>query len=386
MERRRTKPRPDWQQKVESHGLSFHSTEAGPYWDESAYYAFTESEVAVLEQATYALDGLCLQAVEHLLTERPDLLVERFLIPEPFVDLCRRSWDRDEVTVYGRFDLSFDGRNPPKMLEYNADTPTSLLESAVVQWFWMKECHPRLDQFNSLHERLIEAWKRWAAESGVGKEAVSFLSVSTSDEDAQTTAYMRDVATQAGLRCVQGDVSELGWNAPQRRFVDAREYPVRACFKLYPWEWMIREPFAAHLGESFDDTLWLEPMWKMVLSNKAILPVLWDLFPGHENLLPAAFERLGWDCVRKPVFGREGKGVTVLAADDPEPPYVPYVPYDRFAGPPVYQQLCPLPSFDGNRPVVGSWMVNGNACGVGIREDRSPVTGNTSRFVPHVIV
>ena len=52
----------------------------------------------------------------------------------------------------------------------------------------------------------------------------------------------------------------------------------------------------------------------------------------------------------------------------------------------VYQQLAPIRARDGNYPVFGSWVVNGVACGVGIREDRSIVTGNTSRFVPHQMI
>jgi glutathionylspermidine synthase len=246
----------------------------------------------------------------------------------------------------------------------------------------MKETRPQSDQFNSIHERLIEAWGRWKNESGLGNETVTFAAVTTSDEDLMTTAYLRDAAVQAGLATQQMDVKGIGWNWPRRQFVDAAERPIRACFKLYPWEWMLREPFGPQLVGSFETTRWLEPAWKMILSNKAILPVLWELFPGHENLLPAAYERLGWACVRKPIFGREGAGVEILSPDRPEPPYQPPTP---FAGPPVYQELSPLPNFEGNHPVIGSWMVNGFACGIGIREDTGPITGNTSRFVPHVM-
>lgn len=382
MERRRTNPRPDWQKVVESQGLSFHSTDAGPYWDESVYYQFIRRQVDELERATYALNEMCLNAVEVLLSERRQELVERFLIPEPFVELCQKSWDRDEITIYGRFDFSYDGKGPPKLLEYNADTPTSLLEAAVVQWFWMKDVFPRKDQFNSIHEKLIDAWKRWKAESGLGGETVHFTGVTTSDEDVMTAAYLRDTAMQAGLATGQFDVKQIGWNFPTRRFVDPSDRPIAACFKLYPWEWMLREPFARQLVETFEATRWLEPAWKMILSNKAILPVLWDLYPGHENLLPAAHERLGYACVRKPIFGREGAGVTMLEEGEPEPAYQPP---SRYAGPPVYQGYHPLPCFDGGfYPLVGSWMVNGHACGIGIREDQTLVTGNTSRFVPHV--
>ena len=55
--------------------------------------------------------------------------------------------------------------------------------------------------------------------------------------------------------------------------------PLGAVFKLYPWEWMVREEFGKHLGAA--STLWIEPPWKMPLSNKGILPVLWKLYPRH---------------------------------------------------------------------------------------------------------
>src|SRR5205823_11532826 len=128
-----------------------------PYWDESVYYRFAGWQIAQLEKATYALNDMCLKAVQHVIDNN---LFERFQIPQPFWDWVKKSWDRDEITLYGRFDFAYDGRNAPKLLEYNADTPTSLLEAAVIQWYWLQDTQPKLDQFNSIHERLIEAWKR----------------------------------------------------------------------------------------------------------------------------------------------------------------------------------------------------------------------------------
>ncbi len=79
-------------------------------------------------------------------------------IPVQFEELVAASWREREPSLYGRFDLAFTG-DTPKLLEYNADTPTSLLEAAVVQWYWLKDTHPKDDQFNSLHERLIDRWR-----------------------------------------------------------------------------------------------------------------------------------------------------------------------------------------------------------------------------------
>jgi glutathionylspermidine synthase len=117
----------------------------------------------------------------------------------------------------------------------------------------------------------------------------------------------------------------------------------------------------------------------MILSNKAILPILHDMFPGHPNLLPASFDPIDGPHVRKPILSREGNNVALViggktVVETPGP----------YTGPYVFQQLQPLPDFHGNQAVVGSWLVNGHAAGVGVREDTSPITGNTSRFIPHV--
>jgi glutathionylspermidine synthase len=298
------------------------------------------------------------------------------------------SWERDEVTVYGRFDFAYDGRSEPKLLEYNADTPTALLEAAVIQWFWFQDQYPRLDQFNSIHERLIEAWRTFgqfmaanpAAAKPAPPEVVFFTALGGHLEDYMTANYLRDTAMQAGLVTHYLDVEKVGWNAGRRRFVDEKERAIGWCFKLYPWEWMLRERFAPNLLAARDATRWLEPPWKMILSNKAILPVLYDLFPDSPYLLPASLEPLPGAHVRKPLLGREGANVSIIGADG----QVQAETGGDYGGPYVYQQLHPLPNFAGRHPVVGSWMVNGYACGIGVREDETPVTGNTSRFVPHV--
>ena len=119
MQRHATEVRPDWQHAVESKGMIYHSVDGVPYWDESAYYEFTSAEVDIIEASTYELNRICLEAVQHVIDEDR---FDQFLIPEEFRPYIRKSWERDEHTIYGRFDLAYDGTNPPKMLEYNADT------------------------------------------------------------------------------------------------------------------------------------------------------------------------------------------------------------------------------------------------------------------------
>jgi glutathionylspermidine synthase len=380
MQRYPTEPRPNWQATVESQGLLFHSLDDEPYWDESAFYLFEAKEVDEIERATYALDAMCLEAVEHVITNR---LFPYFGISEFYANWITQSWERDSHTIYGRFDFSFDGDGPPKLLEYNADTPTALLEAAVIQWYWFQDRlklaptvdRPQFDQFNSIHERLIEAWAAVRPDLG---DILHVSAVSDSLEDQMTAHYLRDTAIQAGMTTEFLTVNNIGWHAGRRVFTDLRERPIRLMFKLYPWEWMLREPFGRNLPVA--PTRWLEPPWKMILSNKAILPILWGLFPDSPYLLRAEFEPFGDTFVIKPTLSREGANLTIVEAGQ----IIAETTGIYNDGPKIYQSYHPLPDFEGKFAVVGSWMVNGTAAGIGLREDDGPITRNTSRFVPHL--
>jgi glutathionylspermidine synthase len=370
MRRHHCTPRPNWRAKAEEIGLTYHSHEHGPYWDESVCYELTATEVEQLERAAHALHYLCIEAAEAVIKNN---WWSRLAIPEAAVPAILRSWERDDFSLYGRFDFAFDGRGEPKLLEYNADTPTALVEAAVAQWFWLQETRPAADQLNSIHERLIAAWRRWAGTT------VHFSGVQEHDEDAQTLRYLRDTAEQAGVVTREVFVDDLGWDRRREIFTDLAGERVTRCFKLYPWEWLWREEFAAHLAR--DPVQWFEPAWKMLLSNKGLLPVLWELFPDHPNLL-AAYDTpapLGARHVRKPKLGREGANVALIeggvAVEQTEGGYGA----EGF----VYQEMAELADFDGNHPVCGLWVVDHEPAGLGIREDTRRITGNLSRFVPH---
>lgn len=373
MQRHAKEPRSGWQGIVESQGMHYHTADGEPYWDESVFYEFTAREIDELEAATYALNDMCLAAVEHVIEQDR---FDEFLIPKPFREFIARSWEEDEHTLVGRFDLAYDGRFPPKLLEYNADTPTALLEASVIQWFWLKDCFRENLQFNSIHERLLEVFRMLRKQI---QETFFFTAVGGSLEDFMTVEYLRDVATQAGFTTAYLNIENIGWHSARQAFTDLKEHPIRCCFKLYPWEWMQREQFGPHLLKG--DCRWFEPPWKALLSNKALLPVLWELNPGHPQLLETSFQPLpGGDYVKKPIHGREGANIEVYEKGrlflQTEGPY---------AGPAVYQETWPLPRFEKQFfPVIGSWMVGGWACGLGIREDENLITSNLSRFVPHL--
>ncbi|WP_049621364.1 glutathionylspermidine synthase family protein [Frateuria defendens] len=365
MRRERLAPREDWTARVEALGFHFHTLDGEPYWREDACYAFEAAEIDVLEAATAELHALCLDAVERIV--RAGRYAELGLA-DAAATLVERSWQAREPALYGRMDLSYDGRNAPRLLEYNADTPTALLEASVVQWYWLTDARPGADQFNAIHEHLVERWRAVLPPAA----RVHFAACYQHPEDAATCDYLLDTCLQAGHAAEALDVEEIGWNG--RDFVDLDDQPIGRLFKLYPWEWMLAEPYAAHLPDA--RVQWIEPAWKMLLSNKAILPLLWEFFPGHPNLLPASRRRedLAGAVVQKPYWGREGQGVQVLGPGEAARPA---------DAPCVFQACAPLPRFDGQHALVGSWVIGDAAAGLGLREDEGAVTRNTSRFVPH---
>ena len=380
MQRERIEPRADWRQRCEDAGFRFHSID-GVYWDESVCYRFTQAQVEHLEAVSTELHEMSLAAVQHVI-DREDF--ERFAIPREYIDYLVNSWKNEEPSLFGRFDLSWDGdlsgQRPPKLLEYNADTPTALIEASVAQWYWLEDQKPDADQFNSLHEKLIAR----LGELGRGRRLDLAVMPGASEDDG-FIAYLDDCAQQAGLETQRLAMADIGVTA-EPRFVDMQDRPIELMFKLYPWEWM----FADEYGRSpaLKTTQFLEPPWKAILSNKGMLALLWKMAPGHPNLLPAFFEHdpakaeLGAHFARKPLYSREGANVLLVDGDR----VVAREEGSYGAEGYVRQALSLLPDFGGMRPVVGSWVIGDEACGVGLREDNTAITRNSSRFLPHVIL
>lgn len=379
MERHTVTPRADWQKKVEAQGLLWHGAGGDGYWSEGVYYSFPLSEIEKIEAATEEVYRLFVEAGDALVRDRK--MMARFGIPEHCHDVVRDAWDHEPPALnYGRFDFGYTGDGEPKLFEFNCDTPTSMLEAAIIQWDWKEEVFPHLDQFNSLHEKLIARWEE-IAQRMPGRHVWFTHVADDAHEDTITTTYMRELATLAGIETHAVIIDDIGV-AADGRIVDQDDRLIGTIFKLYPWEWIVNEPFAADIIRHMPRTVWIEPIWKMLWSNKAVLQLLWQMFPNHPNLLAASFERseLGMSYVAKPFLAREGANVeivehgTIIARTDGD--------YDEDAL--LYQQLYRLRDFGAGYPVIGSWVINGEAAGVGIRED-GLITGNTARFVPHVI-
>ena len=371
---------------MESQGLTY-AVDRGedgsttPYWHEGARYELSEAEVDQLERVTEELHTMAVQAAHRMAAD--DSVLERHRLPPGSAEYLRRSLaDSAETSVYGRFDLAWDGTGHPTLLEYNADTPAGLVEAAVCQWLWLEDTHPHNDQWNLIHERLVAAWRGLRERDGV--DVVHFaVGQHEPTEDWATVAYLRDAAQEAGLVALGITMEEIGWDSARRRFVDLEEVEITHCFKMYPTEWLLDSTFGAHVLDGSAPTRWIEPAWKLLLGSKALLPVLWEMFPGHPNLLPAYFDHPhGMDrYVTKPLFGWEGDGVTVHLPGGTESSPATHTSGQEV----VYQQFTSLPSFAGNRAVLGTWVVGGRAAGLGIRESDNLITNTRARFVPHLM-
>jgi glutathionylspermidine synthase len=364
-------PRAGWLKTVQDQGLMWATVadgDTGKYWDESVYYEITAAEQELLEKATNELHQMCLQAAQRVIDRK---MYADFGIPLHMIPLIEATWEKEPPSLYGRFDLALrDGE--VKLLEYNADTPTSLLETAVIQWSWFEDTRLGSDQFNSIHERLVDTWKYF---SDWIDGTIAFTSADWI-EDGFTTEYIRATAEEAGYKTEIFPIAEMGWDGSE--FVSGNsEERLKTIFKLYPWEWLANERFGEYLPASA--ATWIEPAWKMLLSNKALLPVLWDLFPNHPYLLESTLKEptslYGW--VKKPKMSREGANVQIFGETSTGGDYGE----EGF----VYQKNARIPVFDGKYPVIGSWIIGQEASGIGIRESDTPITGNTSRFVPHVM-
>lgn len=403
MHKRALPERPDWRAEAARLGFSFADMHGAPYWDESSAYEFSLTQIEDhIEDPATDLHALCREAIGQIVTD--EARMARMGLPRDHWDLIAASWQAGEPELYGRMDLAYDGHGPARLLEYNADTPTSLYESASFQWLWLEQqiaagvLAPGDDQFNGLHEALVA---RWAAMAPEGSD-IHFAAMRDAPEDYATVEALAWAAREAGLGAHYTDLESIGLT-DEGQFADAEDRVIGTLFKLYPWEDLLADPFADHIAPS--GLRLIEPPWKALLSNKAILPVLWQIAPGHPNLLPAFFlddvadalsgsgparapgfsdvaDRLARGHVIKPAFSREGASVTIIQ-NGRLTETSPNRDYDD--QPMIVQEYTPLPEFDGFHPIIGAWIV-GEACtGMGLREDASRITQDLSRFKPHYI-
>jgi glutathionylspermidine synthase len=387
MQRINITERPEWRTLAESLGFGFHTINDEPYWDERAYYAFTLDEIETqIEAPTETIHAMAMDLVDEVV--KSEALLAKLRIPRRYWDYIAESWRKRDPHLYGRMDFAYSGQGPAKLLELNYDTPTSIYEAAAFQWIWLEQqikagvLPPDADQFNSIQENLTRAFGTMAKERWIGSE-LHFAAVRDSTEDQGTIAYLRDCAHQAGVTTHLMAIEDLGIDQ-EGRFTDIDNRIIQTLFKLYPLEMMFEDDTTTALPRGGMQLI--EPPWKAILSHKGVLPLLWERHKNHPNLLPAYFEEgnaplnAGW--VRKPFFSREGANIELCLPDgstqSTDGPYTD----NGF----IRQAYQAMPEFNGAFPLIGSWVIGDVASGLGVREDASRITQDTSRFMPHAII
>jgi len=390
-------PRKGWQQLAGEFGFHFHTMYGEPYWDERAYYQFTLAQIEKdIEDPTAELHQMCLAVVDDVVNS--EQLLTRFSIPEAHWGLVKDSWRNRDPSLYSRLDLVYSGKGPAKLLENNADTPTSLYESGFWQWLWLEQqvnagvLARNADQFNSLQEKLVFRFGEIAQHYQLNQ--MHFSCCKDTEEDRGTVQYLQDCAKEAGIQSDFVFIEDIGL-ADTGVFTDLADAPITDCFKLYPWEFILREEFGDSLADA--KVNWLEPAWKSIISNKALLPLLWQKFKGHPNLLPAYFAddiphnihhktphnaMHGGKWVKKPLFSREGANISLI--ENGKESELSPGPYGDEGF--IVQAFHPLPVFDGNHTLIGSWLVDDMPAGISVREDSNAITQDLSRYLPHIIL
>jgi glutathionylspermidine synthase len=380
--------RENWQKKADEFGFKFHTLDGEKYWDESAYYQFTLNQIEKdIEAPSEEIHQMCLAVVAKVIND--DQLMKRFCIPEAQWDLVRRSWLNGDPSLYSRLDFAYSGKGPAKLYENNADTPTSLYETGFWQWMWLQDnvdsrmIDRRADQFNSLQDKLVNRFTD--LQYLTPERELHFACSKDSDEDRGTVQYLQDCAKAAGLDTNFVFMEDIGRDQ-LGNFTDKKDQVISWLFKLYPWEFMFEEDFSSLLGSN--NVRYLEPPWKSILSNKALMPMLWKMFPNHPNLLASFFEdELSQasqfkELIKKPIFSREGANISIIR--DSQEEVASSGPYGDEGY--IYQALHALPKFGDNYTLVGSWLVDDEAAGISIREDSNLVTQDSSRYLPHIIL
>lgn len=352
-----------------------------------------ESEATAYYNAANELYDMFVQAGEHVIEN--DLFHE-LNIPFNLVDIIKESWENDvHWHLYGRFDFAGGLDDEPiKLLEFNADTPTSVIESSIAQWALLK--YNNLDnekQFNNVYNAIRENFQRIVTlEEDVSKFdelydgwKILFSSVRGTQEDEDTTKYLQTIAEEAGFNTEFAYVDEVEFDSDEGVFYNDEQYEF--WFKLLPWEDIAIEEgeLATILGDIITNkkAIILNPAYTLMFQSKAIMKIMWDLFPNHPLLLKTSFEPLkGCAYVEKKAFGREGENVTIYDADgtiiDKKEGQ-----YDNYTS--IYQEMATL-----NRDEKGHYYQAGvffayEGCGLGFRTASRAILEDGASFSAHMI-
>ncbi|UOQ71671.1 glutathionylspermidine synthase family protein [Hymenobacter cellulosilyticus] len=349
-----------------------------------------EAEADALLAAADTLYDMMVRAIPDPV---PDDLLRLLAIPPNLWAAVRHSWNDDRHWhLYGRFDLASTPEGP-KLIEFNADTATSIPETAVVQWASLVAAGQDEDdrQANGLFEGLEAQLREWHSLNSDLDAALLLVYLPDSAEDEANCAVVAEAARAAGFPQVHVcpvDAMQVSVTGAERGVwaeVEPGEW-VRFgfVFKLVPWEILAEEEpeLTADLTQLLlsRDVIIANPAYSLLFQSKGLLAWLWQAYPHHPLLLEAAFEDLSGHYVRKPLLGREGQNVAEIDGGSLRREQ----PGEFGQQPQVRQRWAQLPRDAQGRQYQAGVFWAGEACAVSFRRETGVIT-NLSEFVPHVL-
>ncbi|HHT0548466.1 TPA: bifunctional glutathionylspermidine amidase/synthase [Klebsiella michiganensis] len=380
---------------VEANG---HVINKDPY----QYFTITESAEQELIKATNELHLMYLHATDKVMKD--DSLLALFDIPKILWPRLRLSWQRRRHhMITGRMDFCMDERGL-KVYEYNADSASCHTEGGVILEQWLKQGYYGTghNPGENLLDELAGAWKHSRA-----RPFVHIMQDKDLEENYHAQFIQRSL-TQAGFESkILFGLDELRWDAAGQ-LIDADGRLVNCVWKTWAWETAIEQvrevsadEYAAvpirtgHPNNEVrlidvllrPEVLVFEPLWTVIPGNKAILPVLWSLFPNHRYLLDTDFvvnEQLAESGYAvKPISGRCGNNIDLIGPQDEVLDKTSGQFFDRKN---IYQQLWCLPKVDGKYIQVCTFTVGGNYGGTCLRGDDSLVVKKESDIEPLIVL
>lgn len=377
---------------LESIGFGWHTDLDGSRYISNELVSITQDEAEAFYEATNELYDMYVAAAEYVINN--DLFHE-LGIPFNLVDTIKASWENDvHWHLYGRFDLAggVDGK-PIKLIEFNADTPTSLFETAIIQWAMLK--FNNLDeaaQFNDVYEALVENFKRLVTlEEDTSRFdeyyegwKILFSSIAGSVEDENTTRLLESAARDAGFECDFAFVDEVSFDDENGIFWNGQNWEY--WFKLIPWEMIaIDESDLALIIKNIiknQKAIILNPAYTLLFQSKGIMKILWDLYPNHPLLLESSFEPLkSKKQVKKPFLAREGANVSIINSDGS----IEIQNDGEYAnGKFLYQEFADFAKDENGNSYQAGMFFAFEGCALGFRKGKD-IIDNYSKFVGHII-
>ncbi|MDQ7068307.1 MAG: glutathionylspermidine synthase family protein [Sulfurimonas sp.] len=351
--------------------FSWHKDEDGEYIVRDRVIKVTQEEATAYERAANDIYKMYEAGAEYVIENN---LFSDLDIPPSLVEPIKKSWKTQrENHLYGRFDLSggLDSKEI-KLIEFNADTPTLLLESAVIQWMILEVSGLRdPKQFNTIYEAISKKFQSISLSKKASFSKFLFSSIKNVDEEIVTTKLLQNMAKDAALLTEFSYLEDIGFM--DSFVVDANENRYDFWFKLYPWEEMLD-------SEEYLQTAILNPAFTLLYQSKGMLALLYELFPNSPYLLKTSFEPIKEKYVKKRMFGREGANIDIV--ENGKVLRTTEGIYEEYKA--IYQEYVPFIKDEEGLFYQAGVFYSDGACGLGFRRG-AEILDDMSQFIGHLV-